>query len=117
MIELSWPPKELNPNSTAKLRAKIRAKKAHRDEAFLATRAAFGAAFRLPADQLVHLVVTFYPPDNRRRDQDNCIASMKRAQDGIAKAIGVDDHFFRTRYQFGEPVKHGKVVISIGESQ
>lgn len=117
MIELSWPPKELNPNSTAPLRAKMRAKKAHREEAYYATKAALGASFRLPADQEVPLIITFYPPDRHRRDRDNCIASMKRAQDGIAQAIGVDDHFFRPRYQFGEVVKGGKVVVVLGDAQ
>ncbi len=112
-IELSWPPKELNPNSTAKLRDKMRAKKVHREEAYWATKAALGAGFRLPADQEVHLIIAFYPPDNRRRDRDNCIASVKRAQDCIAQAVGVDDHFFRPRYIFGEPVAGGKIIVEI----
>ena len=114
-IELSWPPKELNPNSTAKLRDKMRAKKAHREEAYWAVKAALGASFRMPADQEVALIVAFYPPDCRRRDRDNMISSMKRAQDGIAQAIGVDDYYLRPSYIFGEPVKGGKVVVTIGE--
>jgi crossover junction endodeoxyribonuclease RusA len=114
-IVLSWPPKELNPNSSAKLRAKLRAKKAHREEAYYATKAALGAGYRAPVDQELAIIVTFYPPDNRRRDEDNCIGSLKRAQDGIAQAIGLDDYYLRPRYQFAEPVKGGKVVISIGD--
>lgn len=113
-IELGWPPKELNPNSTAPLRAKMRAKKAHREEAYYATMAALGATYRWPAGTECTIIVGFYPPDCRRRDRDNIIGSFKRAQDGIAQAIGLDDHFFRPRYVFGEPVKHGKIVVSIG---
>lgn len=115
MIEISWPPKELNPNSTAKLRSKMRARKAHREEAYYATKAALGASFRAVPDQELPLIVTFYPPDNRRRDRDNLIGSFKRAQDGIAQAIGLDDHFFRPSYHFAEPVKGaGKVVVVLG---
>jgi len=117
VIELSWPPKELNPNSTAKLRAKMRAKKAHREEAYYATKAALGAGYRVPADTELPIIIAFYPPDHRRRDRDNCIGSMKRAQDGIAQALGLDDHFFRPTYIFGEPVKGGKVVVTIGGAQ
>ncbi len=32
--------------------------------------------------------------DRRRRDADNLLASMKHAFDGIAEALGVDDHTF-----------------------
>jgi crossover junction endodeoxyribonuclease RusA len=37
----------------------------------------------------VHL--HFVPPDRRRRDLDNLIASMKAGLDGLADALGVDD--------------------------
>lgn len=112
MIEISWPPKELNPNSTAKLRSKMRAKKAHREEAYWATKAALGASFRAPEGP-IDIIVTFYPPDRRKRDDDNMQGSFKRARDGIATAMGVDDNVFRARYQIGEPVPGGKVVVTI----
>jgi crossover junction endodeoxyribonuclease RusA len=114
MIELSWPPKELNPNSTAKLRLKMRAKKAHRDEAYWATKAVLGPSYRAPEGK-IPLLVTFYPPDCRKRDDDNMQGAFKRARDGIAKAMGIDDHRFSPRYQVGEPVKGGRVVVCIGE--
>jgi hypothetical protein len=30
------------------------------------------------------------------------------------KALGVDDSLFDQRLQWGEPVKHGKIIVSIG---
>ena len=34
----------------------------------------------------VHLWVDFYPPDKRRRDDDNVIAAFKAGRDGLADA-------------------------------
>ena len=39
--------------------------------------------------------ITFFTPDNRKRDLDNLLAAMKPALDGMARAIGVDDALFR----------------------
>lgn len=115
MIELSWPPKQLNPNHTGKLRLKMRAQKLYREEAQGATQAALGSAYRAPAHTEIPLIVTFYPPDRQRRDRDNMIAAFKRGQDGIALAMHADDHWFRPTYHFAEPVKNGKIVVVIGE--
>ena len=41
------------------------------------------------------LKITFFTPDNRKRDLDNLLAAMKPALDGMARAIGVDDALFR----------------------
>ena len=113
-IEISWPPRPLWPNHTGKLRLKMRAQKLYREEAQGATQAALGSAYRAPEGVEIPLVVTFYPPNNIRRDRDNMIAAFKRGQDGIARAIHADDHWFRPRYHFAEPVKNGRVVIGSG---
>lgn len=42
-------------------------------------------------------MVDILPPDKRRRDDDNIIASFKSGRDGIADAIGIDDCRFITR--------------------
>jgi crossover junction endodeoxyribonuclease RusA len=70
---------------------------------------------RLSADKgaLKLEAITFYPPDRRRRDDDGIIGSFKAGRDGIADALGVDDHVFRPAYHFAEPVKGGLVVVSI----
>jgi crossover junction endodeoxyribonuclease RusA len=114
-VELGWPAKALSPNARAHFMTHARFKKAAKDTAFWATRAAMGRE-KFPHDgERVSFVITAYPPpDGQARDDDNLIASCKAMRDGIALALGVDDKHFDQRLQWGEPVKHGRVVVSIG---
>lgn len=48
--------------------------------------------------------IDFYPPDRRRRDEDNAIAAMKHGLDGVANAIGVDDSRFKLVPYFHEQI-------------
>lgn len=114
MIRLSWPPRELSPNARIHWGKKSRATKNYRAEAVIATQAAFGAAYRAPNETEIPVIITFHPPDSRGRDDDNIIASFKAARDGIAQAMRTDDKWFRPRYQFGEPVNGGCVMVAIG---
>jgi len=45
-------------------------------------------------DGPLHLWLDFYPPCNRKHDDDNLTASFKAGRDGIADALGVDDNRF-----------------------
>lgn len=114
MIELSWPVKALHPNARVHWAAKGRATKAARTEAYWATKKAAMMAPPMAAGSFP-LIITFYPPDNRKRDHDGQISAFKAFQDGIADALGIDDNLFRPRYQFAEPVKNGRVTVIIGE--
>jgi len=91
-IVLPLPGKWLKPNTTIGSRGQRMAKanqtKEYRRNAWLAATAAdpnFGP--------LEHATVQcfFYFPCSRRRDKDNCLASMKAAFDGIADAGWVAD--------------------------
>jgi crossover junction endodeoxyribonuclease RusA len=62
-------------------------------------------------DGPIALLVTFYPPDARRRDDDNMIGAFKAHRDGIADAMGVDDHRFKAQYKFADPCKPGRVEV------
>ncbi len=106
LVELPWPPKELNPNARVHHYAKARAAKHYREAAYWLT----VAAQALPGK---HLDITFLPPDARRRDLDNMLASAKNALDGLADAIGVNDREFTMTLRRGEPVKDGRVIVSI----
>ena len=55
-------------------------------------------AIRQDDDGPIPVRITFYPPDARRRDDDNMIGSFRAARDGIADALGVDDRRFRPHY-------------------
>lgn len=117
MIDLSWPAKPLWPNFRSRSHwPKTRAVKVARAEAFYATKAAkVGiAAGGVP----LTIQATFYPPDRRTRDYDNCGSCLKAHYDGIADALGINDSAFRPQPPIiADPVKGGKVVISIGGAE
>lgn len=109
MIELPWPPKELSPNARSRShwpRTKALAKA--RSWAWIATQGT-----KPPTTSPIGIILTFYPPDKRIRDKDNLQASAKAYLDGIAQAWGVNDSTFDPRVQIGEPVKGGKVVVTL----
>lgn len=115
LIELSWPAKELNPNSRPHRMALARVKKAARIEAGWATKIVrpFTWASDGPFD--VHLKA--YPPINRNRDNDNLIASVKAHLDGIAEVLGVNDSKFNApTVEWCDVTQRGKLVIRISEA-
>lgn len=110
VIELPWPSKELSPNARLHWAAKAKAKKVARESAFWITKGTTTWARYLPP---VEAIITFNPPDNRRRDFDNFVSSAKAVIDGVADAIGVDDSKWRMTFRRGEVVKGGRVTIEI----
>ena len=88
---LPWPPKMLSPNVRKHWRAHAAAKKAYRTAC--GWRAAQQGAKPMPPGKIA-VSLRFVPPDRRRRDLDNLIAAMKSGLDGLADALGVDDHCF-----------------------
>lgn len=91
-IALPWPPKELSPNARVHWSNKSKAAKNYR----LACWALCMEAKLTHRDNgnPLHLWIDFYPPDKRKRDDDNLIASFKSGRDGIADALGIDDNRF-----------------------
>src|SRR3546814_1588637 len=71
------------------------------------------AAKLIAPDGPLGLAIEFYPPDARRRDLDNMLASVKHAIDGIAEAIGVDDSRFSYSIARRAPIKGGRVSIVV----
>lgn len=112
-VSLPWPDNKLSPNARvhhfALARAKAKAKSAANILAFLAYRE-IGRPHIIGA---VDVSITFNPPDNRRRDIDNMLASNKAALDGVSAAIGVDDSRWDLRLSRGDVVKGGMVVVQI----
>lgn len=116
MITLPFPSADLSPNARLHWRKVATAKKAARADGHKATLEMPLEARRAVAegDGLIPVQIRFYPPDKRRRDSDNMIASLKAAMDGIADALGVNDRRFRPHYFFEEPEKPGRVVVEFG---
>lgn len=108
-LVLPWPPKVLSPNARAHWATRSRAAKTYRMTCHLLARQ-FGA---VAPEGRVLLSLEFCPPDARRRDDDNCVAAFKSGRDGLADALGIDDSRFVTRFEMGQPVKGGAVVVSI----
>lgn len=114
-VELPFPPAELSPNRRLHWAKKAKSVKAYRNWVSLMTQAEVPPIDRgrWPYDGEIPISVTFFPPDNRRRDRDNMLASFKAGFDGIADALGVDDNRFIPTHRVGEVVKGGKVLVEI----
>ena len=112
-VVLPWPSPVLSPNSRAHWATKAKAAaKARRD----ATIACQAAGIRALPWAAMHVAIEFCPPDNRRRDTDNMLASIKSALDGMADASGVDDSRWTYAIARGEPVKGGMVLVAVTEA-
>ena len=106
-LTLPWPPKALSANSRKQHRYSTKERKAYKQACW-----ALGKAANF---QATHLDITFHPPDARRRDLDNMLASIKYGLDGLALAMGVDDSVFTFTIRKGDPVRpDGAVVIRNG---
>lgn len=112
-LTLPWPDRVLHPNSRPHFMALAKAKKTAREAAFYAARAAW-PGLKFDVVGRLHLWIDFYAPDKRRRDDDGLLSSMKAARDGIADALGIDDHRFISHpYIKDQTHKGGKVEIRI----
>lgn len=109
-IVLPWPAKELNPNSRVHWSVKSRYAKKARADAFFATQAAGWKKGEVKGK--ADLWIYFYPPNKRKRDDDNLLSAFKPFRDGIADALGVDDQNFRSHPVVLEETG-GRVVVRI----
>jgi crossover junction endodeoxyribonuclease RusA len=110
-IELPWPPKQLSPNARLHWRAMHKAKQAYK---IACTAALMAQAVPVASEGRIALRIEIRPPDRRKRDRDNLQHSLKYGLDCLARSMGVDDYLFDPSYTFGEPVKGGKVFVTVG---
>lgn len=112
IIELPWPPSKLSRNgSQADYSGKARAARQYRSDSLICAL----RDVRRPSEfrGTIMLDMQFCAPDNRRRDLDNLLAMTKQGIDAIAEVLRVDDHCFEYTLRRGDPVKGGKVVVTI----
>lgn len=107
-VDLPFPPASLSPNARLHWAKKSKAAKAYRRECRLLTLEAGLRGVDWEGD--IHVWIDFFPPDRRRRDDDNMIAAFKSGRDGIADALGVDDSRFRI-HPFVRRETGGKVSV------
>lgn len=112
-IILPWPPKELTPNFKRRKHwsAYREPTRKYREACFWLTKEAKVSI--AAGDVPVLMTVAFSPPDRRKRDDDGMIGAFKAGRDGVAQALGVDDHTFRPTYRIDAPVKGGKIVVTL----
>ncbi|MEW2911431.1 hypothetical protein [Leisingera sp. JC11] len=110
VIKFPWPPKGLQPHAKGHWRPKAAATKAYRQTSTWHAKLA-----GVKPDTGAVLEFTFCPPNRMRRDLQNMPSQMKPLIDGIADAMGVDDHGFRCLwpFEFGPVEKGGAVYVEI----
>ena len=115
-FDLPYPPAKLSPNARLHWAQKAKLVRGCRVESWaIVLKATHGARDAIEAmPRPLPVLIRFHPPDKRRRDRDNAISAFKAFADGIADAIGVDDADWSPTYLMGEPVKGGKVTVTIG---
>jgi len=116
IVTLPWPDRRLSPNARVHFQQRAKVAKLARDDAIIETCSQMPVQVRQAiahGDDRLHLTLTFCPPDRRRRDLDNMLASAKALLDGYAHALNVDDHRFDLTLRRGEPVKRGCVEIAV----
>ena len=89
-LTLPIPHRGLSPNARIHWARKSNITKFHRLSACATTRVVLGDDPR--AHRFTGYSMVFYYPDARKRDDDNAEASCKAFRDGIAQALGIDDH-------------------------
>lgn len=107
VIRFPWPPKGLQPHAKGHWRPKASATRAYRNTCGWEARLA-----KVKADPTAVLAFRFCPPNRARRDMQNMPGQMKPLIDGIADAMGVDDHGFRCLWPVEfDPVEEGGAVL------
>jgi len=112
-FQLDYPDRKLSPNARGKWILKEEARKLAKVEGYTIARKALESQ-TLESSTAYAVDITFYPPDRRNRDIDNVFSSIKNHLDGACQALGINDKLFKTfTLQFGEPVKNGRVDVTI----
>ena len=107
-ISLPWPNPVLNPNQRPHWAVKAKAAKAAKQDAFYATKE---AAPVINKDKKIHAWIYFYPPNKRKRDDDNLLSAFKPYRDGIADALAVDDSLIQSHPVLLDEVRRGGRVV------
>jgi len=112
-IILPWPSPDLSPNARGHWGKRMRATKEARGLAFVCARKAGwnpSLSKTWDANAYIALHIDAFPPDRRRRDDDNMSARCKAYRDGIADALRVNDSRFRDSLTLHDNTKPGGQV-------
>lgn len=115
IVRLPWPDRRLSPNARVHRMERARCAAVAKEAAWMDTLNQLSVRERraLSERDAVHLAITFHPPDSRKRDLDNMLASAKSTLDGFAHACLIDDYRFSLSLMRGQPLKGGQIHIFI----
>lgn len=114
MLALPFPDPVLNPNRREHWAVKRRAAAPLREACFYLAKQ---RGVELDPGRQYTVKLLFCPPNNRRRDRDNLLASYKAGLDGLCLALGIDDSNIHPIPEIGPVVKPtGKVEVVIYET-
>lgn len=110
LITLPWPSSKLNGHAKGYWRPKAESTKLYRRDVW-----ALALEAKVKRCPTARLVFTYHPPNLAKRDCQNMPGMLKAAVDGIADAMGCDDHLFRCAWPetFAAPVKGGAVLVDV----
>jgi len=115
-VSLPWPSSDTSPNARKHWTKVAEAKASQRATSFYLTHQAMRENCIKKTDlaqaKQAHVAIIFNAPDKRRRDIDNCLASIKAALDGIADATGIDDGLWSYEIRRGDVVAGGAVDLT-----
>ena len=118
-IELPFPDRVLSPNSRKHWAVKARAVAKAKEDAYWIAASEYKVQSILKQCNTGELrcTWTFHPPKDKRRrwDDDNLVAAMKSARDGVCDALGIDDSQIKeTVSRFGDVDRpDGRVVMTL----
>jgi crossover junction endodeoxyribonuclease RusA len=107
-ILLPFPDRRLSPNARMNHFALHKVKQEARQVGYFAAQES-GLRFQ---DVDLQAFIKINPPDNRARDDDNILASLKSYRDGIFEALGINDKVVRlSTHAMGKVKRRGLVTI------
>lgn len=104
LITLPWPFKGLSPNDRVHRMKLARIKRDYRWACFFQAKEAGAPDAALSAADRIEVLLTFYPPTKRARDEDNLLATMKSGLDGLADALQVNDNRFIPKVEISSDI-------------
>lgn len=110
-ITFPWFPKEVKPNTACHYMQKAKAKAIYREVCKQQTLESL--EYQQNNKNYTHAHFTFYKPNNRHMDLDNCLSSCKSLVDGMADALEINDKCFnKITIEFAEKIG-GYITVEI----
>lgn len=113
-FSLPWPDRALSPNARGLWFTKEKPRQAAIKTGWVLASEAGAQRYKFQEGVKLGMVCHLHPPDARRRDLDNVLASLKYYLDGVFHALGVDDSCLRSlTLHWDMIIKSGSVELEV----